>query len=142
MSGSAIVDGFITVFTNASNFGAENIAKDYKRLDTSACLIVVQPARRSNERIAYGLNGPRHKELTFFLDMWMKESGDATNDMTRWLEFEDRVEDEVQANEDVNGTVDGMGEVRIERQRDTYPEYGGQIWYRSFCEVDVSKDNE
>ena len=141
MSGSAITDGFVTVFTNASAFGDGNVSKDYRPLDTSGCVIVVQPQRRTTERIAYGLNGPRRKEYTFFLDMWMKASGDAANDMVRWLTFEDQVELELQVNEDVNDTVDMMGEIRLERPRDAAWEYGGQLWYRTFCEVDVLKDN-
>jgi len=141
MSGSAIADGFVTVFTNASAFGDACVGKNYSRLDTSSCVIVVQPARRATTRIAYGLNGPRHREYTFFLDMWMKSSADAANDMIRWLTYEDEVEAVLVANEDVSSTVDGMGEVRLERPRDGAWEYGGQLWYRTFCEVDVEKDN-
>lgn len=142
MSGSAIADGFVTVFTNASAFGAGNVGKNYKALDTAGCNIVVWPRYRETRPHAYGRGGPREKDYTFFLDMWLTDTGDAANDFNRWLSFEDLVELELQANETVNSTVDFMGDVRMERQRDVTYEYGGQQWYRTLCEVDVRQVNE
>ena len=137
MSASAIADGIITIFTAASPFGAQHVTKNnYALMETSACAIVVQSIRNQTAPYAYGRNGQWKDSRTFFLDCWLKETGNPQSDLNNLLTFQDDVEYVLRNNDTLNDTARGISEIRMERDPEAVWVYGGQQWFRLFCEVD------
>ena len=135
MSASAIADGFVSIFSSASPFGSTTVTKnDYAIMETTACAIIVQSVRNQSGPEAYGQQ--RMQNRTFFLDMWLKETGNPQTDLNNLLAFQDEVEYVLNTNPTVGGMVKDTNQYRIERDPETVWVYGGQQWFRLFGEVD------
>jgi hypothetical protein len=126
-SASAIKDGFMTGLSAASVFGSGQVDTNYGVLEsTSACCCVVSLAGYENEAMTFGNN--RDETWTFFLQVYLKDTGDPLTLKNNVFAATDKVISYLKEDDTIQGTAKGLGRTLASHDPEVAFVVGGFSW--------------
>lgn len=133
---SAIKDGFVTGLSAASVIGPEQVSTNYAVLEsTSACCCVVSLTEYENEAMTFGNN--REEVWTFFLQGYLKDTGNPITLKNNVFAFTDKIIAYLKSDDTIQGTANGLGRVTAIHDPEVALIVGGQTWLPVEFSVEV-----
>jgi hypothetical protein len=129
-SASGIADALVTMFSAASLFGPNNVAKNsYKVLETTtgSCL-TVQWVRYNSTPLAFGVPMSGRKTWSFSLKCWVRDTGNPMAAIERVWQATDNIVNCLTVDDTLQGTVDLTNNINAFRDPELIITIGGASW--------------